>query len=160
MSLSDIIQFIICVIFIGNLIYVTRRDWYARVITWLPYPVAKFFMWTPNMVSWVMKKLPYKTDEQVYGEADHWATPEEFWNHKCGDCEDYANFAIGVLKDHGYVGQRYDYPVTPEVGHALGVVSKDMENFYVFDLWNVYEVKARTFTGAGDWVRYNIVRLV
>jgi len=160
MSLSDIIQFIICVIFIGNLIYITRKDWYATIITWLPLWLARKLMWTPNIVSWVMHKIPYAHDEEVYGEADHWATPEEFWQHKMGDCEDYAGFAIGILKDYGYQGLIYTYPVNDKVGHALGVVTKDLKNYYVFDLDYVVEVRAKSLEAAGDWVRYNVVRLV
>ncbi|MEA3641104.1 MAG: transglutaminase-like cysteine peptidase [Lamprobacter sp.] len=33
---------------------------------------------------------PYVTDPMNWGSDDHWATPEEFFNKKAGDCEDFA----------------------------------------------------------------------
>lgn len=31
-----------------------------------------------------------KSDQDIYGTEEYWATPEEFLEHKGGDCEDYA----------------------------------------------------------------------
>jgi len=161
-SRSDIIQLIFIVLFLINLIWATRKDWYAMFIICMPFNVAKFMMRTPELVSWVMSKIPYASDKTVYGEAEHWATPQEFWDHKSGDCEDYAGFAIGILKDYDYQGNIYTYTVDPVkgIGHALGVVSKDLRNWYVFDLNEVTLVRADNWQAAGDWYVANVSRLV
>ncbi len=42
-----------------------------------------------SFVNRVYNQQPYRTDDEVYGVADHWATVGEFLAHG-GDCEDYA----------------------------------------------------------------------
>lgn len=37
------------------------------------------------------------TDENLYGEEDHWASPEEMVEAGAGDCDDFAVFASSVL---------------------------------------------------------------
>ncbi|MFX5464767.1 transglutaminase-like cysteine peptidase, partial [Acinetobacter baumannii] len=34
--------------------------------------------------------IPYKSNEDVWGQRDYWATPIEFLTKNAGDCEDYA----------------------------------------------------------------------
>jgi predicted transglutaminase-like cysteine proteinase len=36
-----------------------------------------------------VNQFPYRTDMEVYGQSDYWASPLEFFRHS-GDCEDYA----------------------------------------------------------------------
>lgn len=50
---------------------------------------------------WLQKNIKYKEDEA----ADHWSTPEETLQNKCGDCEDYAFFNEAVLRVLGYQPQ-------------------------------------------------------
>jgi len=41
--------------------------------------------------------FPYRTDPEVWGRSDHWATPLEFLA-RSGDCEDYAIFQYATLR--------------------------------------------------------------
>lgn len=43
---------------------------------------------------------PYRTDQQVYGVSDYWATPDEFIKNS-GDCEDYAITKMYALMQLG-----------------------------------------------------------
>lgn len=40
---------------------------------------------------------PYKTDYQIWGKSDFWASPTQFMTHS-GDCEDYSIFKLMTLK--------------------------------------------------------------
>ncbi|MGF1561002.1 MAG: transglutaminase-like cysteine peptidase [Geminicoccaceae bacterium] len=43
----------------------------------------------------------YRTDRDVYGRSDYWATPFEFMSN-AGDCEDYAIAKFATLRSMGY----------------------------------------------------------
>lgn len=43
---------------------------------------------------------PYRTDQQIYGVSDYWATPDEFIKNS-GDCEDYAITKMYALMQLG-----------------------------------------------------------
>jgi predicted transglutaminase-like protease len=41
--------------------------------------------------------ITYKTDQDNYGKQDYYASPEECYNKKSGDCEDIAILAIAIM---------------------------------------------------------------
>ena len=43
-------------------------------------------------------EFTFKRDEDLFGEADRWQSPEEFLSRKTGDCEDYALLAKALLE--------------------------------------------------------------
>jgi predicted transglutaminase-like cysteine proteinase len=43
----------------------------------------------------------FVSDQELYGVADYWATPEEFIAHDAGDCEDFAIAKYFTLKAMG-----------------------------------------------------------
>ena len=43
----------------------------------------------------------FLSDQELYGVADYWATPEEFIAHDAGDCEDFAIAKYFTLKAMG-----------------------------------------------------------
>ena len=45
-------------------------------------------------------RYPYRTDMEIYGVLDYWATPAEFMKNS-GDCEDYAIIKYYALKQLG-----------------------------------------------------------
>lgn len=45
--------------------------------------------------------VPYRTDREVYGVSDYWATPIEMLASAGGDCEDHAIAKLTVLKQAG-----------------------------------------------------------
>lgn len=55
----------------------------------------------------VAGKIEYKYDydKEFYGVEDYWASPEETWNNKAGDCEDTSILDLYLLKrDFGIEG--------------------------------------------------------
>jgi len=45
-----------------------------------------------EMDDWISWNIRYKTDKELYGYDDYWATREETYKNKAGDCEDKAEF--------------------------------------------------------------------
>jgi predicted transglutaminase-like cysteine proteinase len=40
--------------------------------------------------AWFNRRVVFRTDDEVWGEADHWSSPLELLQKGQGDCEDYA----------------------------------------------------------------------
>ncbi|MFH1258300.1 MAG: transglutaminase-like domain-containing protein [Elusimicrobiota bacterium] len=72
----------------------------------------------------------YASDFQEFEQFDYWQKPQEFFQRKKGDCEDYAFWSNHVLKAHGYnpavvvVGE-------PVLDHALVKFSENGEEKYL-----------------------------
>ena len=49
----------------------------------------------------VNHSIRYRSDRDLYGVIDYWATPEEILNHKAGDCEDIAIVKMFALVQAG-----------------------------------------------------------
>jgi len=58
--------------------------------------------------SWV-NFIKYKSDDQVYGVSDYWATLYEFVGKNMGDCEDYTIAKYYILKELGINPQRLKF---------------------------------------------------
>lgn len=54
-----------------------------------------------NLVNRFFNRWQYTSDEQAYGEREHWASPIEFMKNS-GDCEDYAIAKYVTLKFVGF----------------------------------------------------------
>jgi len=61
----------------------------------LAYPTPK------GLAQFLRQAITFTTDEELFGEPDHWQAPEEFLARRAGDCEDYALFAQAVLQRQG-----------------------------------------------------------
>ena len=72
-----------------------------------------------NAIAWV-------EDAELYGEADHWATPAEFLGAEAGDCEDFAIAKYAALSRLGFAEERLRialvYDRRRRLEHALTVV--------------------------------------
>jgi predicted transglutaminase-like cysteine proteinase len=54
-----------------------------------------------NVVNTWVNAIKYKSDEEVYGVSDYWATLYEFIGKNQGDCEDYTIAKYYILKELG-----------------------------------------------------------
>ena len=54
-----------------------------------------------NKVNTLLNQYRYVSDKKLYGEKQHWATANEFFSNKAGDCEDFAIMKALVLSRAG-----------------------------------------------------------
>lgn len=72
---------------------------------------------TPKAIAAFLKQeFTFKRDEELFGEVDHWQTPEEFAARKAGDCEDYALLSQALLRRNGI--EAYVLSLFGEEGYA------------------------------------------
>lgn len=75
---------------------------------------------TPQELAALMKKnFHFKEDQKLFSQEDHWQSPEEIWNRKAGDCEDYAIFAQYVLRKHGIEAEVVSFYGAGGYAHTL-----------------------------------------
>lgn len=83
---------------------------------------------------------PYKTDRDIWGVEDYWATPREFVK-KSGDCEDYAIAKYYGLRDLGVPAELLRVVAIKDsirnLGHAVLVVFVDNEAYVLDNLTNL-----------------------
>ena len=63
--------------------------------------LAQTYVTPKAIAAFLQHDFTFVRDEQLFGEADHWQSPEEFVARKQGDCEDYALLAQALLRRHG-----------------------------------------------------------
>lgn len=83
---------------------------------------------------------PYKTDVEVWGVEDYWATPREFVQ-KSGDCEDYAISKYYALRNLGVPAKMLRVAAVKDgirgIGHAVLVVFMDGDAYVLDNLTNL-----------------------
>ena len=62
-----------------------------------------------NVVNRWVNGIKYKSDKQVYGVSDYWATLYEFVGKNGGDCEDYTIAKYYILKELGVDPKRMKF---------------------------------------------------
>lgn len=62
-----------------------------------------------NVVNTWVNYIEYKSDQQVYGKSDYWATLYEFVGKNKGDCEDYTIAKYYILKELGVDPKRMKF---------------------------------------------------
>ena len=62
-----------------------------------------------NVVNTWVNQIHYKSDKQVYGKSDYWATLYEFVGKNKGDCEDYTIAKYYILKELGVDPRRLKF---------------------------------------------------
>jgi len=81
----------------------------------------------------------YRTDQQNFGESDHWATPLEFMR-RSGDCEDYAIMKYVSLRRLGVPADSLRMVVVQDtlrdIAHAVLVVYANSDAFVLDNLTN------------------------
>jgi len=82
-------------------------------------------------------RWPYRSDMQIWGKSDYWASPLEFIA-KNGDCEDFAILKYVSLKALGYGDDRLRLVVVRDVirqiGHAVLAVYPKVQGGTVYVL--------------------------
>lgn len=98
---------------------------------------------TPDEVAQYMQaNFTYKADEELYGKDNYWATPQETFKNKGGDCEDLASWALYcLLADGDYLYNNFDIRETkaasvliaqrPFDGHAVLLYKINKEFYYI-----------------------------
>ncbi len=86
-------------------------------------------------VNRLVNARPYRSDAEVYGRDDYWATPAEFLANS-GDCEDFAVFKYFLLRRLGFGADDlrvvFVRETTPWVSHAVLAARLD-DGQYVLD---------------------------
>jgi predicted transglutaminase-like cysteine proteinase len=96
---------------------------------------AKNDMEKLKTVNRFFNQWPYRLDREIYGAADHWATPEEFMTHS-GDCEDFGIAKYFTLRQLGLTAGQLRLVVVRDrirgIGHAVLAVYLD-DTVYILD---------------------------
>lgn len=83
---------------------------------------------------------PYKSDREVWGVEDYWATPREFVE-RSGDCEDYAIAKYYALRDLGAPAHILRVAAVKDairgIGHAVLVVYMEDDTYVLDNLTNL-----------------------
>ncbi len=97
-------------------------------------------------VNQFFNQWPYRTDMEVYGIVDYWATVEEFVK-KSGDCEDYAIAKYYALQELGVPESQLRILVVKEtirnIGHAILGVYAEGDIFILDNLSNTVSSHTR-----------------
>ena len=79
----------------------------------------------------------YKSDPQLWGKPDHWATTSEFLRKKGGDCEDFALTKYWTLRALGIPAERMRVLVGDRIqegiAHAVLAVKDDAGKVWILD---------------------------
>jgi len=90
---------------------------------------------TLRTVNAFFNQWPYRTDMEVYGVPDYWATPAEFIS-KSGDCEDYSITKMYALLDLGHPADQMRLVILKDtirnLDHAVLAVYLN-DNVYILD---------------------------
>ena len=111
---------------------------------------------TPKALALFMhRSFKFAMDAQLFGTNDYWQSPEEFWERKAGDCEDYALFAKHALAIIGIEAYVVSFYAKNGYGHTI-VLYKENGLFNVIDEARLREVQAATIEEAisrlnADW---------
>lgn len=86
--------------------------------------------------TWVNRQLAVGHDYDIYGTADHWASIEEAFARKRGDCEDFAIAKMQLLEAAGISRSDLYLAVLKDevrgVDHAVLAV-RDADTFWILD---------------------------
>ena len=114
--------------------------------------------------SWANASIHYVEDQQLYGEADHWATAGETMRLRQGDCEDIAIVKMQLLAARGIKREDLSLVIARDqvrnADHALLVVKLDgrlwlLDNStdQVLDASQSYDYRPiLSFSGGKKWI--------
>ena len=85
---------------------------------------------TPKTIAaFLHREFTFTRDEALFGEVEHWQSPEEFLRRQRGDCEDFALLATALLRRAGY--EAHVFSLIGEGGYAHTVcIFKDADGRY------------------------------
>lgn len=92
-------------------------------------------------------RIPYRSDQEVWGRSDYWASPLEFLR-RAGDCEDYAILKYYSLRQLGVPASDMRMVVVQDtvrnLAHAVLVVMVDGRLLVLDNLTNAIMPQERT----------------
>lgn len=104
---------------------------------------------TPNaLVHYMQDHFSFKDDEPLFGTADYWQSPEEFWQRKEGDCEDFALFAKRIFDLHGVESYVVSFYGDANFAHTVTVFKTEDERYSVINENKLYNYKAESIEAA------------
>jgi len=72
---------------------------------------------TPQQIAtFLQRHFTFRRDDELFGEIEHWQSPEEFLARRSGDCEDYALLAREFLSRNDI--EAYVFSLFGEDGYA------------------------------------------
>lgn len=99
------------------------------------YPLAQL----QEINLFVNEVVPYRTDDQVWGRSDYWATPDEFLAN-AGDCEDFAIMKFVSLLELGFSNDQMRIVVLTDtlrnLAHAVLAVTLDGRTYILDNLFS------------------------
>ena len=108
---------------------------------------------TPKAVAnFLHHTFTFKRDEDLFGEADRWQSPEEFVARKAGDCEDYALLARALLRRNGI--EAYVFSVFGKEGyaHTVCVFKDDRGRYNLIDGGALRHLGATSLDAVASWL--------
>lgn len=77
-------------------------------------------------MKWCSDNIEYKNDKEVWNQSDYWQTPQETYDKRTGDCEDYCILFMQLVYELGYESELKIILKTNDNYHAIVKV----ENIY------------------------------
>ncbi|MDP3920528.1 MAG: transglutaminase-like domain-containing protein [Candidatus Omnitrophota bacterium] len=111
---------------------------------------------TPKALAHFMhRSFEFVQDAHLFGTNDYWQSPEEFWERRAGDCEDYALFAKQALANIGIEAYVVSFYAGNGYGHTIALY-KENGLFNIIDEARLREASAKTIEEAisivnADW---------
>ena len=108
---------------------------------------------TPNAIAaFLQKEFTFTWDDELFGEADRWQSPEEFLARKAGDCEDYALLARALLRRNGI--EAYVFSVFGHEGyaHTVCVFVDARGRYHVIDVDKLRALHVKSLEGVASWL--------
>ena len=107
----------------------------------------------PKAVAAFLKTtLTFRRDEELFGEADHWQSPEEFLARKVGDCEDYALLARALLRRRGITAHVLSLFGQEGYAHTVCVFLDAQGRYNVIDVDRARFPRAKTLEALASWL--------
>ena len=89
---------------------------------------------TPEAIaSFLRAEFTFQRDEEQFGETDHWQSPEEFLQHRVGDCEDYALLAQALLRQNGIEAYVFSLFGAEGYAHTVSVFVDEQGRYNVIN---------------------------
>ena len=108
---------------------------------------------TPKAVAALLRDaFTFKRDAELFGEADHWQSPEEFTKRKVGDCEDYALLAQAILRRNGIEAYALSLFGQEGYAHTICVFKDERGRYNLIDVDKIRYPKAVSLQALASWL--------
>ncbi|BFM17669.1 hypothetical protein R50073_38520 [Maricurvus nonylphenolicus] len=101
---------------------------------WAAQPVGQLSL--VESVNRQVNQLAYASDQQVWGQRDYWASPQEFYQRGEGDCEDFVLAKYHQLTRQGIAPQQLSLVYvkrTEDYAAHMVLLYEEQERYWVLD---------------------------